>query len=230
MKSFSPKQLQLWRRQGRYIRSGRLNQDVRGGACSLVPRQCVWSDAVVEDMAQWDADRYSQLSGSDHHTIVTTRLVARVLPGFECRSGVSGHFVGDACHTSWAKTCVRARPAVSVRHILLGSRAAPRVICCNRDFVSTFAVKPGDFPRLSLELSTDVAVRSSEAWRRPVGLNGTARLVHSSTSVFRAARLSLAANAIDGGSKPRRFCDAEKHACILHAISPVQCQSGWMKI
>lgn len=45
-------------------------------------------------MAQWDADRYSQLSDNDHHTIVTIRLVARVLPGFECRSGVLGHFVG----------------------------------------------------------------------------------------------------------------------------------------
>ena len=94
VKSFRPKQLQLWRRQGRCIRSGRLNQDVRGGACSLVPRQCVRSEASVEDMAQWDADRYSQLSDNDHHTIVGTRLVARVLPGFECRSGVRGHFVG----------------------------------------------------------------------------------------------------------------------------------------
>lgn len=64
------------------------------GFCSLVPRQCVWNEASVEDMAQWDADRYSQLFDIDHHTIVTTRLVARVLPGFECRSGVLGHFVG----------------------------------------------------------------------------------------------------------------------------------------
>lgn len=31
---------------------------------------------------------------------------------------------------------------------------------------------------------------------------------------LRAGWLSLAAHAIDGGSKPRRFCDAEKHACI----------------
>ena len=45
-------------------------------------------------MVQWDADRYLQLSDNDHHTIVAIRLVARVLPGFECRSGVLGHLVG----------------------------------------------------------------------------------------------------------------------------------------
>ena len=75
-------------------------------------------------------------------------------------------------------------------------------------------MKLGDFPRLLLELSTDVAVQFVRIVETPCRAEmtcgrdlGKARPVY--TSALRAAWLSLAANAIDGGDKPRRLCDAE---------------------
>ena len=184
-------------------------------------------------MAQWNADRYSQLSDNDHHTIVTTRLVARVLPGFECRSGVRGHFVGR-CLSHELGNDSRLGPPSSdctsyfaweqsgtARHLL-------RIAILCRLLLPNSAGSPylGGF---LLELSTDVAastfVESVETPCRAEWNCGRERLalIYSFTSALRAALLSLAANAIDGGSKPRRFCDAEGHTCISSCINKIPC-------
>jgi hypothetical protein len=102
---------------------------------------------------------------------------------------------------------------------LLGSRPAPRVICCNRNFALASAVKLGEFHRLLLELSTDVAVRSSEAWRRPVGLNwtavGEARPVYTSAlrvSVPRGSRwLRMRSMAVTSRGS---FATLKRHTCM----------------
>ena len=105
-------------------------------------------------MVQWDADRYLQLSDNDHHTIVATRLVARVLPGFECRSGVLGHLVGRCLSHELGKDSRLGQPSSfctsyfawkktgTARHLL-----QPRFcvdFCCEvRQFTSPFARAQG---------------------------------------------------------------------------------------
>jgi hypothetical protein len=100
-----------------------LNQDVRGGVLlsSASPMGEVKQRLGARGMyiAQLEADRYLQLFDNDHHTIVTAHLVARVLPGFECRSGVRPLRRADACHTSWARiTFGPAQQTSTARHLL----------------------------------------------------------------------------------------------------------------
>lgn len=92
---------------------------------------------------QWKNGRYLQLLDHDHHTIVTTGRVARVLPGFECRSGVGGQCVGRGLSHELGKDSVWGPPSSFSNVILLGNRPAPRVICCSRRFVLISGVKLG---------------------------------------------------------------------------------------
>ena len=108
---------------------------------------------------------------------MTTRLVARVLPGFECRSGVLGHFVRRCLSHELGKDSRLGPPSSfctsffawkqtgTARH-LLQSRFCVEFWCETRRFPSSLAraVNP---PRTS-------PYSSSESWRRPVGLNWTA--------------------------------------------------------
>ena len=100
-----------------------LKQGVRGGVSlsSASPMGGVKRVLGAWGMyiALWETDRYLQMFDNDHHTIVTARLVARVLPGFECRSGVLGLCVRRCLSHELGENHVWARPAVSVTSFCL---------------------------------------------------------------------------------------------------------------